>query len=324
MITAEAYLRENIDNYTTIGPSNENELLPVFIKELYNIHKMTILDVSCMLLEINHDIPGIDTLKKHIRRIETITERHTVLYLKHISRYRRKSLIENRIAFVIADGQMYLPFLGLDLNNRSEINDNVIKTFSSSGQLAYLHFLYHENEAVNSTEFAEKMDFTNMTASRALRELYNLNLLTFEIGGKTGRSKIYRRIPDPDYYLKGCIYLQTPVRKTVFTRSVPPGSLIAGLEALSELSMINPTDHPIRAMGIDQYNQHTIETVTDKDLIKDEKLVELQIWSYDPIQFSDGKNIDPLSLYGSLKEESDERIEQALKEALREEPWYVD
>ncbi|MCF8020028.1 MAG: plasmid pRiA4b ORF-3 family protein [Vallitaleaceae bacterium] len=38
-----------------------------------------------------------------------------VLLYKDITRYRRKSLIENRIAFVIEDGQMYLPFLGLDL-----------------------------------------------------------------------------------------------------------------------------------------------------------------------------------------------------------------
>ncbi|MBC7087128.1 MAG: hypothetical protein H5T96_01420 [Tissierellales bacterium] len=60
----------------------------------------------------------------------------------------------------------------------------------------YIYFLYHKEEVINTTDFAKKLGFNTMTASRALNYLYYANLITYEIGGKTGRSKDYRRIAD--------------------------------------------------------------------------------------------------------------------------------
>jgi hypothetical protein len=40
--------------------------------------------------------------------------------------------------------------------------------------------------------------------------------------------------------------------------------------------------------------------------------------------FSKQSHVDLLSLFASLKEEKDERIEQALEEVLRAESWYTD
>ena len=88
--------------------------------------------------------------------------------------------------------------------------------------------------------FAEKLGLTVMTASRALNDLYDANLLIYEIGGKTGRSKEYRRISDPEYFEKGRRFIKSPVKKVVYVKSAPAGTLVAGLEALAELSMINP------------------------------------------------------------------------------------
>lgn len=45
--------------------------------------------------------------------------------------------------------------------------------------------------------------------------------------------------------------------------------------------------------------------------------MELELWDYDPGQFSDTSHVDLLSLYASLKEETDERVLQALEEVLR-------
>jgi hypothetical protein len=163
-----------------------------------------------------------------------------------------------------------------------------------------------------------------MKASRALNDLYHANLITYEMGGKTGRSKKYKRIPDPDYFLKGSGYIKTPIRNTVYTKIKPLESLTAGLDALSELSMINSPGYPVVAISRTQFNNQKIDTIKNRDLIKDTQLVELQIWDYDPKRFSDNNHVDILSLYASLKEEKDERIEQALEEILRGEPWYTD
>jgi hypothetical protein len=163
-----------------------------------------------------------------------------------------------------------------------------------------------------------------MTASRALNDLYHANLITYEIGGMTSRSKEYKRMPDPDYFLRGRDYLKTPVRRIIYTKTKPLSALTAGMDALAGLSMINPPGHPIMAIDRNKLNKKQIEIVKNKDLIKDAKLVELELWDYDPGLFSKNHHVDILSLYATLKEETNERIEQALEEVLRNEPWYTD
>ena len=76
--------------------------------------------------------------------------------------------------------------------------------------------------------------------------------------------------------------------------------------------------------SLSKLNKEQVEVVNNKDLIKDTELVELELWDYDPGLFSNNGHVDLLSLYASLKEETDERVEQALEEVLRGEPWYTD
>lgn len=324
VMTVEPYLKENIDEHITIKPWPKKNVFPIFLRNNYNFYEMTILGRQCILIEVIDEMPNIEKIQKHIKQINNLTDRQTVLFYKEITRYRRKSLIENRISFVIEDGQMYLPFLGLDLKKVRENVEQEVKGFTTAAQVAYMYFLYHKNELVNTTEFAEKMGFNLMTASRALNDLYHANLITYVVGGKTARSKEYRRIPDPDYFLKGRAYLKTPVKKIIYARTKPLGALTAGFDALSGLSMINPPDHPVMAMDRNQLNKEQIEIVKNKDLIKDTKLVEIQLWDYDPKRFSDKHHVDLLSLYASLNDETDERVLQALEEVLRGEPWYTD
>jgi hypothetical protein len=324
VMTAELYLKENIDEQITIKPWIKKNNFPVFLRDTYNFYEVTILGTRCILIEAVDEMPNIDQLKKHIKQIKNLTDRQIVLFYKDITRYRRKSLIENRIAFVIEDGQMYLPFLGLDLKKVKEHVEEEAKGFTAPAQIAYLYFLYHKEEVVNTTDFAKKLGFNKMTASRALNDLYHANLITYEIGGMTGRSKEYKRIKDPDYFLRGRNYLKTPVRKIIYTKTKPLDALTAGMEALSELSMINPPGHPIMAIDRNKLNNEQVEVVNNKDLIKDTKLVELELWDYDPGLFSNNGHVDLLSLYASLKEETDERVRQALEEVLRGEPWYTD
>jgi len=323
MLTIERYLKENIDDHVTITQWLNKNKLPIFLRDFYNFFEMIILNVPCILVEIRDETPTIDVIKKHIKRIKELANKEIVLYYKEITRYRRKSLIENRIPFIIEDGQIFLPFLGLDLKKTTQYVDEKTTNFSTSTQLAYLYFLYNKDVVVNTTEFARKMNFTVMTASRALNDLYDAKLIRCKIGGKTGRSKEYQRIPDPEYFEIGQAYMKSPIKKVVYVEKKPIGALIAGLDALAELSMINPPAHPIRAISHRQLNKQDLKIISNKDMIKDQRLVELEIWNYDPKLFTDKKYVDLMSLYSSLKEKKDERVEQALEEILRGEIWYT-
>lgn len=324
VLRVERYLKDNIDEQTTIKTWKYTNKIPIFLRNIYKSYTMKILGIQCILLEIIDEAPRIDAIKKHINTIEKITNEQIVLYYREITRYRRKSLIQNKIPFVIEDGQIFLPFLGLHLKNIEDSLEKQINTFTPSAQMAYLYFLYNKETVVNTTEFSKVFGWNPMTSSRALNELYNAKLLIYEIGGKTGRSKYYSRISDPDYFQKGKVFLNSPIKKTVYVKREPKSSLIAGLEALSELSMINPPRHKVKAIYSDDLNKNNLEIINNKDIIKDKKLVELQIWEYDPKLFTMKDIVDTASLYASLKKENDERIEQALEEVLREKKWYMD
>lgn len=320
----ELYLKENIDNQITIEPWQDKSKFPIFLRDIYNFYEMTIFDKPLILLEILNEAPGVEAIQKHIKRIEELTNQQTVLYYRKITRYRRKSLIENRISFVVEDGQMFLPFLGLDFKKNTQGTEEKTGVFSASAQLAYLFFLYNKDKTANATDFAKEMRFTVMTASRALNDLYDAKLITFETGGKTGRSKKYRRIPDPEYFKKGLAHIKSPIKKVVYVNLAPEGALIAGLDALANISMINSSGHAVRAISQKQFGKEALEIIKNRDIVKDQKLIELEIWEYDPTQLTDMKYVDIMSLYASLREKKDERIEQALQEVLRGETWYTD
>ena len=324
ILAVEPYLKENVDENVVIKLKKGESIFPVFLTDIYNFYDLNILDTSCVLLEILEDLPGVDVIQKHIKRIGKLTNQQIVLYYKAITRYRRKSLIENRIPFIIEDGQIFLPFLSLDLKKLPQYVDKEATKFTPSEQLMFLYFLYNKDTVVNTTEVARNMEFTSMTASRALNKLYDAKLVTFEFGGKTGRSKEYKRISDPEYFEKGLRYMKTPVKQVLYVEEVPKNSLIGGLEALSELSMINPPGYMVRAISSKYLNTQDIKFINNMDIVKDNKFVQLEVWEYDPKLFTDKKYVDLLSLYASLKDEQDERIEQALEEMLGGEAWYTD
>ena len=318
----ESYLKENIDDDATVKIWNKKNGLPIYLRNSYDIFELTVLETQCILIEMIEVIPSTDQLKKHMMQINKITNNPVVLLFKEITSYRRKMLIQNRIPFVVRDKQMYLPFLGLDLKRKSEPIENIAKSFTTPGQMAYLYFLYNQEKVVNTTGFAQAMGFNMMTASRALNELYRLNLITFKLGGKTSKSKEYTRIGDPIYFLRGQKYLKSPIRKIVHTKIKPSGALVAGQDALAILSMLNPPDHPIMAISRDLAKEIQTETLNDLSMIRDLQPVELELWDYDPKLFGTNDTVDVLSLYASLKNETDDRVVQALDEILEAETWY--
>lgn len=324
LLAVELYLKENIDDEIVIKKWEDIKKFPIFLRSIYKFYTMELLGTRCILLEIIDKAPGVNSIQKHINSIKKITNQQIVLYYKEITRYRRKSLIKNNIPFVIEDGQIFLPFLGLHLKNKDAYVKKEIKKFTPSAQIAYLYFLYNKETVINITEFSKVLQWNLMTASRALNELYNARLITYDVGGTTGRSKYYKRIVDQDYYERGSELLISPIQKVVYVKKEPQGSYIAGLEALSKLSMINSPNYKVRAITKEFLNNKDLEIVKNKDIIKDEKLVELQIWEYNPKLFTKKDIVDTMSLYASLKEENDERIEQALEEVLLGEIWYTD
>lgn len=320
----EQYLKEHIDDEIVIEKYNNDNIFPVYLKSIYSFYAMEILDIDCLLLEIIDEAPRADFITKHLNRIRSITDKQVVLFYKEITNYRKKSLMDQKIPFVVEDGQMYLPFIGLHFKSAVVKETIEVNSFTPSAQVAFLYFLYNQNLIINSTDFSKIFGWNKMRTSRALNELFDAKILTYNIGGKTGRSKEYRVINKLDYFKKGNEFFDTPIKDIVYVKRAPKDSCIAGLQALSNFSMLNPPNYLVRAIGADNFNKENLDIIDNKDIIKDEDSLELQIWKYDPRLFTSNNVVDKASLYLSLKHETDERVEQALKYMLQGEQWYMD
>lgn len=320
--TLEKYLKENIDAAATVKLWEERTKLPLFLLETYSFYSLTLLGESCLLMEITGEVPAIDMMLKHMRVIRKSHSDSLVFLFKSISAYKRKILIEQRIPFLIDNGQMYLPFLGLNLKKETEQHITAVEEFSATAQLVYLYFLYDQELKINATELSKCLHVTKMTASRALKELYDLGLLKYHIGGKNERSKEYQRINDPEYYQRGNGYLKNPIIKVAYIKEFPEAFPLAGLAALANRSMINHPNWTVRAISKDKAKFFQDQMKSEQEILFKSDYDEVQIWRYDPGFLGKDNQVDKLSLALSFKKNKDDRINQAIDEMLEGEPWY--
>lgn len=80
--------------------------------------------------------------------------------------------------------------------------------------------------------------------------------------------------------------------------------VFAGETALSEKTMLNPSRVVTYTISEKDYNKILL---TD-DLIYPDKQVRLELWAYNPKQFSKGNSADDISIVLSFADTSDERI----------------
>lgn len=322
-LKVEAYLRDNIDRKMKIIPFQEIDQLSIFLKEKYIFFDLELLNQNYILLEVKIEDIRVKPLLKHQDMIEERFNRKTIFFFKSITRYLRLRLIEERIAFVIEDGQMYLPFLGLDLDKITDKEKKSFTQFSTSTQIAFLYFLYHIDAKINTTDFAKQFKMKPMTASRALNNLLDLNLLTYEIEGKTNRSKVYQRIDDPVYFKEGSLFLKKPFRKHIYLKDKITDSYISGIQALADQTLIDYPEHPTYAVDKQNIDLKNYEIYSNANMLDDIQVNEIQLWDYNPELFSGGRIVDIASLYAELKDIHDERVQFELEKLLKRQPWYT-
>ena len=157
------------------------------------------------------------------------------------------------------------------------------------------------------SDASKKLGFSAMTVTRAVRQLEQTAFFTTEKEGV--QKKLIGRFTARELYDKMQPYLTSPVRKTIYVdKSVSLSSMrIAGMSALSQMSMINPPNILCYAVSGKKGE------LTGTDILMDASAqVKIELWKYDPGILSLNDAVDPLSLAVSLKEEPNERIEEAV------------
>jgi hypothetical protein len=150
-----------------------------------------------------------------------------------------------------------------------------------------------------------------MHASRFVDELKIFSFVTIE---NFGVSKKLKFLPKADLWKKAQLFLHNPLIKRIYTDTKIPMGKLAGLSALGELTMLDASGINTIAIGKKEYTQiqNQLE-VTPKEFAK----YCIEVWEWNPEITSNSNTVDPYSLYLSMSDQEDDRIQIALKELLQ-------
>ncbi|MCO5951100.1 hypothetical protein [Mucilaginibacter flavidus] len=116
-----------------------------------------------------------------------------------------------------------------------------------------------------------------------------------------------------------------PVLRTVYIDEKPQKTfmLLANTSALPEYSDMNPSRQQFYAIDKGSFYD-LLENGKLRDLNDQEGRFGLEVWKYNPLKLvgelpNDMPVVDPLSLYLSLQENTDERIDMALGQIVSKE-----
>lgn len=311
-----------------IGGSQLNSI-PFFIKEGYTFYRATFYGHEFILVKAKKEMPSTTLqIEKQFQQIKNKFKKKVILVAENITAINRKRLIEKSISFIVPGKQLFLPGLLIDLKEDFRIADRKQhkKKLLPSAQFILLYKILHRKEQIeqkNFKELAERFGYTQMAITKAIENLKNYDLCRVE-GGKEKNIYFDREIPE--LWRDALSLLVNPVLKTVYVDEIPrkPFLFMSNASALPEYSNMSPGRQEYYA--IEKHLFYSLQKTDHwKNLNDEEGAYCLEIWKYDPAKLAEGitddKNVDPLSLYLSLKDTQDERIEMALDNIIEKYIW---
>jgi len=328
----EKRLADYLESITGVRPdlqrpdtSGGGSRLPLFLRERYELRSLRIFGRKCLLaLESPDWEPGSPAeYAFHARTLHESMGEPVVIVIPFVPSYARNRMVQAGIPFIVPGTQMFLPSLMVDLRERfGRVPPATGKRLAPATQCVLLYHLLRESiEGVPLGNIAEKVGYSAMNLSRVKDELEAAGLCGI---GRRGRSVVIEFSEHgPDLWRAAQPFLRSPVGKShwVEWKRVSYPAIRAGLTALSHRSMLEDDRIPTYALRRETYRRNLEKGVFRGAPGPSEANVQLEAWNYDPLLLGDRDGVDPLSLFLSLRDSADERVQQELETLIKEVRW---
>ena len=301
-------------------PKVKVNALPFYMVNEYHFWEGSLIDRNIVFAEkitAEHFTP--DQYKKQLVLLERHFNNPVVFVLHDIEAYKRNRLIQKRINFVVANKQVFIPGLFID------IKEYVLKAQKQEylKPVAQCMILYHlQKEPLNRftyKQLANVLQYPYLTITRAVENIQALNLCTTE---GTKEKAISFETDNADLWEKALVFMKSPVVKKVFTDDEIGEELIfrSNINALAYYTDLNDEKQIYLAVHQDTFRKLNNEGKIKKLSDYDGKYC-IEIWKYTPAILANNQFVDPLSVYLEFKDNTDERVQLALKSIIRQQKW---
>lgn len=302
--------------------------LPLFLRDRYAFYRGRLLGQKMLLAVESGDwesgSPG--EYAQHLERLRTELGEEVVLVLGAITSYVRNRLVHAGVPFIVPGTQVFLPGRMVDLRERFPADRlNTSARLSAPAQLLIVYHLQrHPLDKLPLSEIATTLGYTTPVITKAKDELEGGKLCHVKRAGRALTLQFAEK--KNDLWREAMPRLGSPVRKSRWVGWENPGppAVVAGLTALSRRSMIEDDRLPTYALASKELTKH-LETGTFH-ACRDAHEADLQLeaWIYNPLLLAENNIVDPLSLYLSLRDSADERVQGELNHMMEALGWSED
>ena len=300
--------------------------MPPFLAQRYVPHAITVADSPMLAVRlVGDELPPTRLHKQvhHLLQVLAVNEDSFCLVAEQLSPYLRRRLVEMRLPFVIPGRQVFWPGLGyaesIQRPRRLQLSP-VDRLGPAAQQLLLAMLLRRLPKPISVSESGQMLGYAAMSMSRAVKALEGAGLIT---SAEQGRRRTFSLADAPEIVWQRALpKLHNPVTRAVHVLRRDLPKLVttrAGESALAQLSDLAPAQQPVFAMASRVWSRLQPQVSVVPTVDKGTCCVEL--WRYAPEPTSVDGCVDPLSLYLSLRNQADERVQMALDQLLERVRW---
>lgn len=322
------YLSDVLSGQVQRLPMDSQELRGVvqYIAARYHFSRVRLVGRTVVLVEPRGQSAHTPSLvAKDLQHLKDCLGEPVAIVRDRLASWERGRYIAAGIPFIIPGEQLFLPMLLLDLR---EVKRRPIAEVRHLGHLTWAaqavalrHLLAEDVEDVPLQDLAERFGYSRMTLTKVQRELESHGLCRVATVGRTKRL-----VFEPDrrrLWKKLLAVARSPVRERLLLNRCDINLPISGLSALSAKTDIADESPGILAAAASQAKELAEKKLIEVTPDPDAAVVILEVWNIDPSLLSKERVVDPLSLYLSMADDADERVQTALESMMEELPWSL-
>ncbi len=325
-------LQQNLLDYLSLLSGERPDLvpqkaagLPLFLRERFEFQGIRLFGQHYVLAleEDNKDADSPGEYENQIGIMQAQFAETVVLVIPQLPSYARNRMVRLGIPFIVPGSQTFLPKALIDLRERfTQPKPKQGKKLTPSAQCLVLYHLQRQSlENLALKEIAEKIGYSPIMLTKVKDELKAAGLCRTARMGRSIALEFTSR--GRNLWESAQPFLSSPVRKTLWVRWDQPGypALIAGLTALSRKTIMADDRLPTYALPSATFQANLEHGLYQGCRSPEDANLRLESWSYNPLLFGDNEAVDPLSLFLSLRDFPDERVQQQLETLINKMPW---
>jgi DNA-binding MarR family transcriptional regulator len=284
------------------------------VRSMYDISLIKIQDIEFILVKYKLEGFNLNELINFYNLAKVKEDYPVIFFFDSLVTQNKRALIKNKLSYIIGNKQFYIKELAF--KNNDYLDRTVIQTdfFSASTQSILIDILSLDQTNVSQKELGNILKRDKVYISRALKELENKGL----INRKLVNNRYYINIEDKlAVWNKSIKYLKDPVANVYFISKstfqfYEDLFVSSGILALTERSNLF-SNELVYAIEQDVFKNNFIHDYMPYPLRDG---IKIEVWKSEIPLYKN--KINPLALYLSLKNDSDERVVSELLELIKE------